>query len=126
MLVFKQLFTIFQSMLFHLNVVYKSIIEFLFLFYVPQFLSLGLSWPFLAFLGLSWPFLAFLGLSWPLFHFFVNFLTQLNIFLLSSVLLSCCHIHTIGDFLDCGTLLSPELEQLTQPERDGCQYALPF
>jgi hypothetical protein len=103
-------------MLFHLNVVYKSMIEFLLIFYLPQFLGLGLSWPFLA----------FLGLSWPLFHFFVNFLTQLNFILLSSVLLSCCHIHTIGDILDCGTLLSPELEQLTQPERVGCQYALPF
>jgi hypothetical protein len=41
-----------------------------------------------------------MGLSRPLFL----------IILLSFVHLSCCHIHTFHDFLDYGTLLSPELE----------------
>jgi len=36
--------------------------------------------------------------------FFINILSQFNITLLSSVLLSCCHVHTIDDFLDYGTL----------------------
>ncbi len=30
--------------------------------------------------------------------------------------MSCCHIHTVDDFLNYGTLLSPELEQFTLPE----------
>jgi hypothetical protein len=42
--------------------------------------------------------------------FFINFLTQFNNILLSSVLFSFHHIHTFDDFLDCGMLLSPELE----------------
>ncbi len=45
--------------------------------------------------------------------FFTNFLTEYNLILYSSVVLSCCHIHTVDDFLNCGTLLSPEPEWLT-------------
>ncbi len=30
--------------------------------------------------------------------------------------MSCCHIHTVDDFLNQGTLLSTELERLTLPE----------
>jgi hypothetical protein len=48
--------------------------------------------------------------------FFINFLTQFNIISQSSVLLSCCHIYTIDDFPNYGTLLCPELERLTLPE----------
>ncbi len=45
------------------------------------------------------------------------FSTQFNtIIMLSSVLLSWCHIHTVNDFLDYGTLLPPELEWLTLPK----------
>jgi hypothetical protein len=46
----------------------------------------------------------------------------------SSVLLSCCHIHTVDDFLKWGTFLSPELEQLALPESTdrGSHYALLF
>jgi hypothetical protein len=47
--------------------------------------------------------------------FFVNFVTPFNI-ILSPILFSCCHIHTIDDCLNYGTLVSPKLEQLTLPE----------
>ncbi len=47
---------------------------------------------------------------------FINFLTQFNNVLQSSVLLLCCHIHTIDDFFNYGTLLSPELKWPTLPE----------
>jgi hypothetical protein len=52
------------------------------------------------------------GLSRPLFVIYFSLIlpTQFNIILLSSVLLSCCHIHTVKDYIDYGTLLSPELE----------------
>ncbi len=32
------------------------------------------------------------------------------------MLFTGCHIHTVDDFLNLGTLQSPELEQLTLPE----------
>jgi hypothetical protein len=48
--------------------------------------------------------------------FSINFLAQFKIILLLFVHLSCLHIHTFHDFLDYGTLLSPELELLTLSE----------
>jgi hypothetical protein len=48
--------------------------------------------------------------------FFINFLSQFNIILSSSVLLSGCHINTVDDFLNYATFLFPELEQLALPE----------
>ncbi len=48
--------------------------------------------------------------------FIMNFLKQFNIFLSFSVLLSCCHNHTIGNFLGYETLPCPELERLTLPD----------
>ncbi len=47
--------------------------------------------------------------------FFINCLTQFNIILYSSVLWPCCHVHTVDDFLNYGTLLSLELECLALP-----------
>jgi len=61
----------------------------------------------------------FLNRAFPglfIHFFFINFFTQFNIILFSSHLLSCCHIHAIDDFLNYGTLLSSELEQLPPPE----------
>ncbi len=47
---------------------------------------------------------------------FLKCTVPFNIILLSFVLLSCCHISTIDDFLKYVTLLSPELEQLALAE----------
>ncbi len=52
-----------------------------------------------------------------IFHQFSHNYSQFNITLSSSsVLLSCCHIHIIDDFLNYHTVLSLELELLTLPE----------
>jgi len=52
-----------------------------------------------------WAFLSLFSHS-----FFIDYLTKFNFILLSFVLLLYCHIYTIDNFLDYGTLLSPELE----------------
>jgi hypothetical protein len=57
-----------------------------------------------------------LSLFQPLLLFFINFLIQFKIFLLTSVLLRYSHIHTHDDFLYCGTLLSPEIGWSNLPE----------